>query len=231
MADVSTQTPIFSRGSAVLDYWLVHAEGLTVQPLGARVEEVVVVAPVGRAEALIVRSRVTRRRRSIPADSIAAVEPSAGELLLDAREETAPRLRAPRLSPEQIAAARAGATRGRRVARAQATRALSSTRAGTVATLSWLRPRALVVGATTARLSRRAAAATATGIAWLAPRLAAAARAAAATTARVTLAAAVILARGLARMARELERATASAAEHGRLALEARRARRERERD
>ena len=57
MADVSAHAPIFRRGSAVLDYWLVHAEGLTVQPLGARVEEVVVAAPVGRAEALIVRSR------------------------------------------------------------------------------------------------------------------------------------------------------------------------------
>jgi len=42
-----------------------------VQPLGARVEEVVVTPPVGRAEALIVRSRMTRRRRKIPADSIA----------------------------------------------------------------------------------------------------------------------------------------------------------------
>src|SRR5437764_12951984 len=66
MADMSARTPIFSRGSSVLDYWLAHAEGLTIQPLGARVEEVVVVAPVGRAESLIVRSRVTRRRRAIP---------------------------------------------------------------------------------------------------------------------------------------------------------------------
>ena len=39
MADVSAHTPIFSRGSTVLDYWLAHAEGLTIQPLGVRVEE------------------------------------------------------------------------------------------------------------------------------------------------------------------------------------------------
>src|SRR6185295_5792004 len=99
MADVSARTPIFSRGSTVLDYWLVHAEGLTVQPLGARVEEVVVTAPAGRAEALIVRSRVTHRRKSIPAESIAAVEPSAGELLLDSAA-VGSGLRLPRPSPE-----------------------------------------------------------------------------------------------------------------------------------
>ena len=75
MADVSARTPIFSRGSTVLDYWLAHAEGMTIQPLGARVEEVVVVAPVGRAETLVVRSRLTRRRKRIPADAIAAVAP------------------------------------------------------------------------------------------------------------------------------------------------------------
>src|SRR6267378_1983607 len=50
MADVSARTPVFSRGSTVLDYWLAHAEGLTVQPLGARVEHVIVKAPVGHAE-------------------------------------------------------------------------------------------------------------------------------------------------------------------------------------
>ena len=98
MADVSAHTPIFSRGSTVLDYWLAHAEGLTIQPLGARVEEVVVVAPVGRAESLVVRSRVTRRRRTIPAASIAAVAPSTGDLLLDAPEPRAP-FKVPRPSP------------------------------------------------------------------------------------------------------------------------------------
>ena len=42
MANGTAQPRTFSRGSTVLDYWLAHAEGLTVQPLGARVEEVVV---------------------------------------------------------------------------------------------------------------------------------------------------------------------------------------------
>src|SRR5436305_1894292 len=117
MADVSAHTPLFVRGSTVLDYWLAHAEGLTVQPLGARVEHVVVSAPVGHAESLIIRSRMTRRRRSIPADSIAAVAPSRGHLLLDVAElRTGPRI--PRPSPERIAAARGSATHGGRVARA-----------------------------------------------------------------------------------------------------------------
>ena len=115
MADVSAHTPIFSRGSTVLDYWLAHAEGLTIQPLGARVEEVVVVAPVGRAESLVVRSRVTRRRKRIPADAIAAVAPSTGDLLLDPPEPRAPfDSRAPRPSGSPP---RAATPPGRRIAR------------------------------------------------------------------------------------------------------------------
>ena len=117
MADVSAHTPIFSRGSTVLDYWLAHAEGLTIQPLGARVEEVVVVAPVGRAESLVVRSRVTRRRRTIPADAIAAVAPSTGDLLLDPPEPRAPfrsRARRPSGSPPRGQRRRLGAAHASR---------------------------------------------------------------------------------------------------------------------
>jgi hypothetical protein len=227
MADVSAPTPTFSRGSAVLDYWLVHAEGLTIQPLGARVEEVVVTAPVGHAEALIVRSRMTRRRKAIPAASIVAVEPSAGRLLMDAH--TGSGLRTPRLSPERIAAARINAGRGQRFARAHAAGALLSTRAGSVAALSWLRPRAIHVSKSTARHSRLAAAQTARGVVWLTPRVVAGARTAVGATARLALTVAVIAARGVARTARELERVTALAAERGRTSLEARRSRRDNE--
>jgi hypothetical protein len=227
MADVSTPTPTFSRGSAVLDYWLVHAEGLTVQPLGARVEEVVVAAPVGHAEALIVRSRMTRRRKAIPAASIVAVEPSAGRLLMEAQAWAGPRT--PRLSPERIAAARINAGRGQRFARAHAASVLRSMRTGSVAALSWLRLRAVHVSKSTAQHSQLAAARTARGAAWLTPRVVAGARTAGSTTARLTLTVAVIVARGVARTARELERVTALAAEHGRASLEARRARRDNE--
>jgi hypothetical protein len=227
MADVSASTPIFSRGSTVLDYWLVHAEGLIVQPLGARVEEVVVTAPIGRAEALIVRSRRTRRLREIPADSIVAVEPSSGHLLLDASESGAG-LHIPRPSPERIAAARASSGRGIRVAQAQAAVAARWTHAGTRSARSWLSPRVSLVGTTAAKHSRLAAARTADGVAWLAPRVVAGARVACTTGARWTLAIAVIVARGAARTARELERAAAAAAERGRVSLEARRARQQR---
>jgi hypothetical protein len=227
MADVSAHTPTFSRGSAVLDYWLVHAEGLTIQPLGARVEEVVVTAPVGHAEALIVRSRMTRRRKAIPAASIVAVEPSAGRLLMDA--QTGAGLHAPRLSPERIAAARINAGRGQRFARAHAARVLLSTRTGYVAALSWLRPRAVHVSKATARHSQLAAAQTARGVVWLTPRVVAGARRAVEAAARLTLTVAVIATRGVARTARELERVTALAAERGRASLEARRAPRDNE--
>ncbi|MGH3001604.1 MAG: hypothetical protein ACRDM1_02865, partial [Gaiellaceae bacterium] len=100
MADGSVDAPVFLRGSNVLDYWLAHAEGLRLEPLGVRVESVVVREPVGRAEALIVRSRLRGRRRAIPAGAVASVDPSAGVLVLDA---PAPRprreLRVPRPSP------------------------------------------------------------------------------------------------------------------------------------
>src|SRR3954468_17775452 len=139
MADVSARTPIFSRGSTVLDYWLAHSEGMTIQPLGARVEEVVVVAPVGRAETLVVRSRLTRRRKTIPADAIAAVAPSTGDLLLDAPEPRAP-FKLPRPSPERIAAARA-----------HAAGSMERTQAGTRSAVAWAQPRAARAGETSAR--------------------------------------------------------------------------------
>jgi hypothetical protein len=227
MADVSADTPIFSRGSTVLDYWLVHAKGLTVQPLGARVEEVVVTAPIGRAESLIVRSRRTRRLREIPAASIVAVEPSSGNLLLDESEsENRAGLHIPRPSPERIAAARASSGRGIRLVQTQTAGAARLTNAGTRSALSWLRPRVALAVATTARHSRVAARQTARGVAWLAPRIAARIRIALTTGARWTLAAAVIIARATVRTASELGRATATGVERGRVSLEARRARR-----
>ncbi|MCW2964592.1 MAG: hypothetical protein JWO17_1844 [Actinomycetia bacterium] len=226
MAHVSAHPPTFVRGSAVLDYWLVHAEGLTVEPLGARVEEVVVAAPIGHAEALIVRSRMTRRRRAIPAASIAAVEPSTGRLLMDARTEAGPGRGAARLSPERMAAARINAGRGQRFARAHAATALRLTWTGSIAARSWLRPRVAQVGKTIAQRSQLAAVQIARGVVWLVPRLVAGARRAVAAAARLTLTVAVIVTHGVARTAREVERVTAVAAERGRASLEGRRARR-----
>ena len=205
MADVSAQTPIFSRGSTVLDYWLVHAEGLTIQPLGARVEEVVVTAPIGHAESLVVRSRVTRRRKTIPADAIAAVAPSAGELLLDAPVPK-PKREFPRPSPERVAAARALAAGSAR-----------RTQAGTSSALAWTKPRAEQAGASTARYAHLVVAGAAAGLAWLGPRCV--------EFARMTVHGGVLVARGAVRGARELERAAAAGVQRGHASLEARRAR------
>jgi hypothetical protein len=224
MADVSAPPAVFPRGT-VLDYWLVHAEGMTVQPLGARVEEVVVTPPVGRAESLIVRSRMTRRRKEIPAARIAAVEPSTGKLLLEPAPRRAP-VRIPHPSRGQIAAAGTTARRGGRVARTQVTAATRVTRAGTVTAFVWLRPRAVRAGTSASRYTRTAAVHTGRGTAWVAPRVARRARAAAVATTRYALAGALLIARGGALAARELERSLAEALAYGRALVAARRARR-----
>jgi hypothetical protein len=200
MANVSANTPIFSRGSTVLDYWLAHSEGMIVQPLGARVEEVVVGPPIGRAEALIVRSRMTRRLRAIPVESIAAVEPSAGHLLLDEPASSAG-LRISRPSLDRIAGARARAARGMRATRAGAIGAAHGMQGGTRFAFAWLRLRALRAGTTTARYSRSAVTRTAMGVAWLAPRVAATAHTAGTTTARHSRSAATRTAMGVAWLA------------------------------
>lgn len=169
MADVSVHAHVFTRGSTVLDYWLAHAEGLTVQPLGARVEQVVLAPPVGRAQALLVRSR-SGRLRTIPAEAIAAVEPSSGRLLLD------------------------GARRGRPL-RTSATGTRTTARAAWAATAAaarWTRPRAVrlirTVATDIAVGFAQVVAWTAAGFGWLAPRVVAVSRVAA-ERGRATLAA------------------------------------------
>jgi hypothetical protein len=224
MADVSAHTPVFVRGSTVLAYWLAHAEGLTVQPSGARVEEVVATPPVGRPETLIVRSRMMRRRKEIPADSIAAVDPSSGHLLLDDTAGGSP-LRIPRPTPEQLAGARVTAARGGRMAQAGAVGAARLTGAGSRSALTWLRPRVVQAGLATSRLTRLAVARTATGARWLAPRISTVARTCGAVAVRFALATAALLARGAARAARGAEHGASLTAARSRASLEARRAR------
>ena len=226
MAEVSAPPAVFPRGSTVLDYWLAHAEGLTVQPLGARVEEVVVTPRIGRAEALIVRSRMTGRRKEIPAERIAAVEPSTGQLLLERAPRRAP-IAIPHPSRGQIAAAGTTARRGGTAARTQVTAATRATRAGTVTAFVWLRPHAVHAGTTTARYTRTAAVHTGRGAAWFAPRAARRTRDAVVTTAGYVLAGALLVARVGALAARELERTLAEAVTYGRALVAARRARRQ----
>ena len=204
MANAPAHAPIFPRGSTVLEYWLVHAEGLTVQPLGARVEKVVVAAPEGRAESLVVRSGVTRRRTRIPAGAIAAVHPSAGELLLDP-SATPPRtqVNVPRPSSDQLV----------NVAR--------RTQRGTEHAVAWARPRVANAADATARGVTRATEHTGRGIAWLTPRVISAARTAAYVSAQFAIACAIVV----TRVAAHVARVTADAVAQGRASLEARRAR------
>jgi hypothetical protein len=186
MDDGSVYAPVFSRGSHVLDYWLAHAEGFRVKPLGLRVESVVACEPAGRAQALIVRSGVTGRRRSIPVAAIACVDPTAGVLMLDAPPPR-PRRQLPRPSPAQLAAARATASRLGGVTHTTASRLAAGTRTtasrlgrstgeSAVVAAAWLRPRVVRAGRLALQLAQQAATRTREGIGWLAPRVAAHAR-------------------------------------------------------
>jgi hypothetical protein len=170
MADVLAHTSSFPRGSAVLDYWLVHAQGLTVEPLGATVEGVVVSAPFTPPKARVVRNP-HGEERVIPVEAIAAVEPAAGRLLLDGETRVARRL--PRPSQERVAQARA-------VARDGASRAAA---VGATAFV-WLRPRAIRVAVACGRGIRLACGYVIAGTVWLTPRVVAAARASAAAGVR-----------------------------------------------
>ena len=205
MADASAPTLTFTRGSTVLDYWLAHAEGLTVEPLGVPVESVVVSQPLGHAEALIVRSPVTRRRRAIPAASIAAVAPSAGHLLLETPiREAGPRIPLP--SNASLTAAGATAARAGGLALAHGTRAGRSARAGLTAGAAWLRPRVTQAAAGSHRAVRRARDVRRR----LAPYLAAGARTTVATGIRLLLVA-TSAARALGRSVAAARRHAASA--------------------
>jgi hypothetical protein len=86
MAKARTATPVFSRGSAVLDYWLTHPEGLTIRPGNGRVERATGPVPFGPAESLVVRRRNGRLRR-IPAAEVIAVDPAREQLILEAHEK------------------------------------------------------------------------------------------------------------------------------------------------
>jgi hypothetical protein len=92
MANLAAEARTFLRGDVVLDYWLANAEGLRVAPGGGRVVEVVHAGGDGRPRSLVVRSRLTGRRRSVAATEVVAVQPWLGRLLLE-RHAPARRLR------------------------------------------------------------------------------------------------------------------------------------------
>jgi hypothetical protein len=105
---------VFERGSNVVDYWLAHCEGFTLGKASSarRVTGVVCDRHTGHAHTLYVES-IRRRPRTVPARSVAAVDPFKRVLYLErhapvlrrARENAT--LRA-RVSPYAQSAARAG---------------------------------------------------------------------------------------------------------------------------
>jgi hypothetical protein len=151
MADVLAHASTFGRGSNVLEYWLLNAEGFTVEPLGATVDRVVVPAPFEPPVALVVHDG-RGRERVISVDSIAAVEPREERLLLD------PRARVTRRKASAASLRRARAVfawlspRVLRAASASARHAQDG--------YAWLRPRVVIasrwVAAETVQMGRRA---------------------------------------------------------------------------
>jgi hypothetical protein len=151
---------VFQRGSAVLDYWLAHPEGLTVRPLNARVERAVGPVPFGPAEALVVR-KPGGRTRVIAADAIVAVAPASEELYLDDPGGDPVHKRAAALARVALAGGAWLAPRVARQSRRAAVAVYRASRAGG----AWLAPR-LALGC------RRAAAGTAAACHSLAARAA-----------------------------------------------------------
>jgi hypothetical protein len=84
---------VFGRGSNVLEYWLVNAEGFVVRSRGSRVGVVrgVVIDPArGRASALVLRSPLLHRRRVVLARAFEAVDPEGRLLELEPEEKRGP---------------------------------------------------------------------------------------------------------------------------------------------
>jgi hypothetical protein len=99
MPEVRPRPEVFDRGSPVFAYWLTHAKGLDVEPLGAVVERVLVPAPFEPPNALLLRFPGTGRTRTIAADRVIGVNPANASLLLARRQR-------PRVAPHALAALR-----------------------------------------------------------------------------------------------------------------------------
>lgn len=148
MPEVWPRPEVFERGSAVLAYWVSHAEGLTVEPLGAVVERVLVPAPFEQPDALVVRFP-SGRTRTIAADRIVAVDPGRDALLLTTRRRERAVARASRwAAPRALRALQVVAVATWTVtvlivdaARWLAPRAWTAMVRGTRTTIAWTKPK------------------------------------------------------------------------------------------
>ena len=161
------QTTEFRRGSSVLEYWLAHAEGFEVAsrgPAHERVERVLIDPVAGRPTGLIVRPRVSRRRRRrlLPVDAVAAVDPFARRLHLERQQSPASARAAAILVALVGAAHRAGAA---------LTRLGAASASGLLAACRWARPRLHRAGVLVGRSMRALSIAALEAFRWARPRV------------------------------------------------------------
>ena len=186
---------VFERGSNVVDYWLAHCEGFTLGKATSarRVTGVACDRHTGRAHTLYVESG-RRRPRTVPARSVAAVDPFTRVLYLERRTrirrrahgEATPRASV-RVRPHARTAARVALAGARRSGALAVTGGRAGARYGRNGVV-WARPRLQAAARAagplvrehyvrTALLARRRYAELAL---WLLPRVAAGIRAVAA---------------------------------------------------
>ena len=163
MAAIQAKAVVFGRGSNVLDYWLAHAQGFEVDSGRRNRERVesVVVESDGRATTLVVHSSLRRRRRLLPAEAFAAVDPFARALHLECER------RQSESTCTRIAAALAPATAQTRKTLAPLALGVA-VRLGVALAWSWRRLRRAARGA--ARQGNELIAGTGVAIGWLRPR-------------------------------------------------------------
>ena len=150
---------VFQRGSHVVDYWLAHCEGFTLGKASARrVTGVVCDRHTGRAQTLYVES-IRRRPRTVPARSVAAVDPFKRVLYLERRAPVLRRARQnttlrARVSPYAHSAARACLAGARRSGALAAAGCRIGARHGKNG-VRWARPRLQAAARATPVLARK----------------------------------------------------------------------------
>jgi len=185
MAPTKAEKRVFRRGSNVLEYWLECADGFGIRSrLGVRFHVArAIVDDEGRAERLVIRSRILRRRRVLPVGAVRAVDPFARVFELDRRYRYRLSHAFWRLAVGAVTVTGPGLTwlalRARDAAVIEGRGARVLFRGG-LGAAAWLRPRVRSLAAATWKggvvLARRSAGAAVRFAAWLRPQLAALAR-------------------------------------------------------
>jgi hypothetical protein len=151
---------VFERGSHVVDYWLAHCEGFTLGKAASarRVTGVACDRHTGHAHTIYVES-IRRRPRTVPARSVAAVDPFKRVLYLERRAPVLRRTREQatlraRVSPYAHSAARVGLAGARRSGALAAAGCRIGARYGRNGVV-WARPRLQAAARTAGPLLRK----------------------------------------------------------------------------